>query len=387
MKKIILALFVVAACSTQDFNFGREIPADAVFARNGDMYRTGLVVPVGIKPPKQFSEKLLLGLPEEFDWRKLHELAPIEDQGNCGACWAFATTATFQDVMRITKGEKFDLSEQYLLSCASPGRWTCKGGFFAHDQHMVPKGAVMAYEYPYTGSDSACRQNIIYRWKLTSWKYIAEKPTVEQIKTAIYKHGPVAVAISADSAFTNYRGGVFQGTTATALNHAVNIVGWGKGHWIIRNSWGQSWGEKGWGRIRFGANAIGSWANYVVYDSLPVPTPEPEPSPTPSPTPVPPPVPTPEPAPVPTFCEPQPYADTGTTDIVQVRRGQSITLGMQQPRKDTVYFWLATPHFDQLAVAQSSSVRFQPSTSKTLKFFAVTRCGMTSDSVTVQMIQ
>lgn len=379
-KLVFLLLILMLGCSVDDQKFESKIPQDAVFSKSGEMYRTGLIIPKDIKKPGPFKQSTLMGLPEEFDWRSVTELSPIEDQGpNCGSCWAFSTAATFQDVMRITKNEKFDLSEQYLLSCAKPGQWTCNGGFFAHDAHMSPKGSVMASEYPYTATDSACKP-VIYRWKLGSWQFIAENPTVDQMKTAIYKYGPISVGVAADSAFTSYRGGIFMGSGSTLTNHAVNIVGWGKGFWIVRNSWGTRWGENGWMRIAFGANKIGEWANYVIYDKLPDPTP----NPTPQPTPVPPtPVPTPIP---PSGCSPQPVADTGVADTIQVRSGQTINLGAQ-PRKDTVYFWLATPPFNNTAVAQTSKLQYKPEMTKTLKIYAVTRCGLASDSVTVQLVQ
>jgi hypothetical protein len=335
------------------------------------MYRTGLVIPKDTKKIKFQSVAVEYGLPDEFDWRAKVQLSPIENQGSCGSCWAFSTAATFQDVKRIF-GEKDDLSEQYLLSCANPAEWSCNGGFFAHDAHMSPRGAVSAAEYPYTGTDSTCRTDVNYQWRLSSWAYVSENPTVDQIKSTIYKYGPVSVGVAADNAFSSYSGGIFQGSGSTQLNHAVNIVGWGKGYWIMRNSWGASWGEGGYMRIKWGANGIGAWLNYVVYNQNPDPGPDPDPNPDPDPEPPPP-------------CDPQPYADTGFGEIVKVRLNTVINLGTR-PRPGTRYFWTAEPAFDNGAVPQQPQIKYRPRVTKKLTVHAVTRCGEAQDSVMIEVL-
>ena len=368
-----MALFVLAtSCSTIDIGDKTSglptIPKDAVFSKSGQMFRTGLVIPKDTKNLKFRRVAVELGLPEEFDWRQKAELAPVENQGSCGSCWAFSTSATFQDVRRIFGG-KDDLSEQYLLSCAKPNDWSCNGGFFAHDAHMSPKGSVLASEYPYTATDSLCRSNINYKWKLTSWSYISQTPTTDEIKSAIYKYGPISVGVAVDSDFSSYSGGIFEDTGYRQHNHAVNIVGWGKDFWIMRNSWGQSWGEGGYMRIKFGANGIGEWANYVVYDDKqPDPGPSPDPDPNPDPGP----------------CDPQPYADTGYGDLVNVRYGQIMFLGTKE-RAGHRYYWTAEPAFDNNAQPQAGMIKYRPRITKRLTVHAVTQCGEATDSVTIKV--
>jgi hypothetical protein len=284
-----------------------------------------------------------------------------------------STSATFQDVKRIF-GEKDDLSEQYLLSCTKPGEWNCaNGGFFAHDMHMSPKGAVLASEYPYTGTDSACRSGLNHRWKLSSWAYLpgGENPSVDEIKAAIYKYGPVSIGVAADSAFSNYSGGIFQGSGATELNHAVNLVGWGEGYWILRNSWGAGWGENGFMRIRWTANKVGAWANFIVYNKEPEP-PGPGPDPDPNPDPEP--------------CDPQPYADTGYGDSIKVRVGATVYLGTKA-RPGHYYYWTAEPAFDNGAVPKEAKIKYSPRITKRLTVHAVTQCGEATDSVTVNAMK
>jgi len=381
MKHLLhfLALFsflLLTSCSTVDVPENKQfipvIPKDAVLSSSGKMYRTGLKIPVGFKPDRVIKANLGEPLPATFDWRTQVQLSPIENQASCGSCWAFSTSATFQDVKRIF-GETEDLSEQYLLSCANPSEWSCNGGFFAHDAHKSPRGAVLASEYPYTATDSACKSGLNYRWKLTSWAYLpgGENPSVDEIKAAIYKYGPVSIGVAADSAFSNYSGGIFQGSGSTQLNHAVNLVGWGDGYWILRNSWGAGWGENGFMRIKWGANGVGAWANFIVYNKEPEP-PGPGPDPDPNPDPEP--------------CDPQPYADTGYGDSIKVRVGATVYLGTKA-RPGHYYYWTAEPAFDNGAVPKEAKIKYSPRITKRLTVHAVTQCGEATDSVTVNAMK
>lgn len=382
-----LALFLVVSttnCSTVEIDDSNKVWDNPSFkalaegnavqsSKTGKIYYTGFHVPKNFKPERVTRANLGETLPATFDWREKAQLAPIEDQGSCGSCWAFSTAATFQDVKRIF-GETEDLSEQYLLSCANPKEWSCNGGFFAHDAHKSPRGAVLASEYPYTGTDSTCKSSINYRWRLTSWSYLSnsENPSVDEIKAAIYKYGPVSVGVAVDDAFSSYRGGIFEDTGYRSLNHAVNIVGWGNGYWIMRNSWGTDWGENGFMRIKFGANGIGAWANYVVYNKEPGPTPDPTPDPDPSPNP--------EPEP----CTPLPIADTGYGDTITVQYGQTVILGTKA-KSGHRYYWTAEPAFENGASPQDAKIKYRPIKNKKLTVHAVTQCGEAIDTVYVKL--
>lgn len=292
------------------------------------------------------------------------------------SCWAFSTNATMQDVRRLF-GEAEDLSEQYLLSCANPSQWSCNGGFFAHDANMAPRGSIKASAYPYTGTDSTCKSGLSYGARLTSWAYLpgGETPSVEEIKAAIYRYGPVSVGVAADDSFSNYRSGIFNGSGSDQLNHAVNIVGWGKGYWIMRNSWGTGWGEQGYMRIKFGANGIGAWTNYVIYNTEP-PAPNPGPNPDPNPNP--------DPTPDPQPCSPQPYAETGYGEEIQVYANSLVKLGTKQQRGHR-YYWTAEPAFDNNAVPQTAQIKYRPRITKKLTLHAVTVCGEATDSVNIKI--
>jgi hypothetical protein len=105
--------------------------------------------------------------------------------------------------------------------------------------------------------------------KALSWDYVNsppdKMPSVEQLKTALVKHGPLAAPIRYDECLGNYRGGVFNEKNLGTVNHVVLLVGWddAKEAWLIKNSWGEDWGEKGFGWIKYGSNNIGVFAAWI----------------------------------------------------------------------------------------------------------------------------
>ena len=271
-------------------------------------YATGLVIPKDWKgPPAKQTVQFhnFVGTPVAFDWRDVG-LTPVENQGSCGSCWAFASTSVFEDHVKITTGKVVDYSEQYMVDCNTEG-WGCNGGWVPHD-YLYKKGHNGTHSgtsYRYTGREGQCR-NMAVVDKIVSWKYVTNN--VEQLKQAIYLHGPIFTTIYVDDALSSYRGGVFSQCSKGQNNHAVTIVGWGSGYWIMKNSWGASWGEKGYMRIKWGCNNIGDNSSFINYRINPrpepePPKPEPEPPKPPKPEPEPPKPPKPDPEPNSSFCD------------------------------------------------------------------------------------
>ncbi len=220
-------------------------------------------------------------LPDEFDWRDIGGVdytTPIKNQGSCGSCWAFATVAPLECNIKYTEGSTVDLSEQWLVSCNQDG-WGCNGGWWAHDYHQWKTdpcgdtGAVLEQHCPYTASDSSCDCPYPHSYVIQDWSFIGSEyniPTVDAIKQAIIDYGPVSVAVTVNSAFQAYTGGIFNDCSSEQVNHAVTLVGWddtqgSNGVWFLRNSWGGGWGEDGYMRIAYGCSNIGYSACYVNY--------------------------------------------------------------------------------------------------------------------------
>jgi C1A family cysteine protease len=230
-----------------------------------------------------------------YDWRSIgNGLPPVKNQSSCGSCWAFGTVGLLEAQIVQKCGTTVDLSEEYLVDCNMEG-WSCNGGWWAHDYHMtravtgeVP-GAVLETSDPYSASSGVCGGPYQHPYKIYNWAYVTGQPipTVQAIKAAISKYGPIAAAVYVGPKFQAYTGGIFNANETGSVNHAINIVGWvddlgtDNGYWILRNSWGTSWGEQGYMRIRYGMNSVGYAANYVEFtcptspDTTPPPTPDP----------------------------------------------------------------------------------------------------------------
>ena len=254
---------------------------------------TGLKPPPGWNkndaPSVRMLKSTAQSLPSSYDWRSLNGVTPIKDQGNCGGCWAFGTVGPLESQILLQKNKTVDLSEQYLISCNVDG-WSCEGGWWAHNYHMNDDGqdnngpgAVLASQKPYTGTDSACGGTYNHLYKISSWAYIGSDsavPSVDAMKQAIYNYGPISAAVYVGPYFQAYSGGIFNTNESGEINHAIVLVGWNddlgpdNGYWILRNSWGASWGESGYMRIRYGVSQVGYAANFIEYGSgTPHPTP------------------------------------------------------------------------------------------------------------------
>ena len=229
-------------------------------------------------------------LPASFDWLS-NGVTPIKNQGDCGSCWAFSTVGALESQILLQGGGTVDLSEQYLVTCNLSG-WDCNGGWFAHDYHMDHSGqdnngpgAVFAAQDPYTGTDAACAGTYNHPYTISNWSYVASEygvPSTEAIKQAIYTYGPISVAVCAGQYFQAYSGGIFNTNESCegVINHAVVLVGWNDnngtdGYWILRNSWGTSWGIGGYMHIAYGVSQVGYGANFIEYAGGTVPAPAP----------------------------------------------------------------------------------------------------------------
>lgn len=346
-------------------------------------YQTGLIIPKDWKSKGKFESSIKRGFaaPAEFDWRTQKTLSPIMDQGQCGSCWDFSASATFRDDMIVQGGSLFKNSTQEVLDCNTQG-YSCNGGFFDIDQFFVSPGVATESAYgPYQARQNSCKQ-VSKSSRAPGWAYVAlndsSKPSDAEIKAAIYKWGPVSVGVAADNAFSGYSGGVFTNCTSNQLNHAVQLVGWSDsgGYWIMRNSWGSSWGEQGYMRLKFGCNGIGEAANYFKFDSNPVP-PSPTPGPTPGPTPNPDPTPVP---PGPSPCD-LPKASTRYPAQVKATKGRIYTVGTKAVVGET-YLWTAVPAFNNGATPTDAVIGYKPAYTKTITITATNACGKASASST-----
>jgi len=190
--------------------------------------------------------------PASVDWTTKNAVTPVKNQGQCGSCWAFSTTGSVEGVNAIKSGKLESFSEQQLVSCAGKyGNQGCNGGLMDDGfKYIVANGDSLESSYPYTGKTGKCTQSKIKKAvSITGFSDV--KPNNEKQLAAAVAQNPVSVAIEADqSGFQFYKSGVFSGACGTKLDHGVLVVGYGKdggkSYWKVKNSWGSSWGQKGY---------------------------------------------------------------------------------------------------------------------------------------------
>jgi C1A family cysteine protease len=250
----------------------------------------GLVEPDNWREDAEFDPIMPLEtLPSKFDWREqvVGGLPPVRDQGSCGSCWAFATIGALECNIKIRDKVSVDLSEQWLVSCNQetvPRKWGCNGGWWAHDYFIKNakkdpcgnSGAVLEKNFPYTAEDDDCECPYQHDYFIERSAYVGSEhdvPSVDALKQAIYDFGPVTVAVCASIYFKIYESGVYDYESICwpgKVNHGVVLVGWDdtlgdEGVWILRNSWGDDWGEDGYMYIEYGCSMVGYAARYVEY--------------------------------------------------------------------------------------------------------------------------
>lgn len=206
-------------------------------------------------------------LPKSFDWRSAQAVPSIKNQGQCGSCWAFAITKSLEAALIVQTGlEEQNLSEQQMVSCDRSASG-CSGGYMTSAQYVVDKGLTGEDSFPYAARNLRCKAVTIEQ-KAASYKLLGsrnKKPTVEEIKAAMVKYGPVFVTVAAGGSGWSGRTGEITGCRNRGTNHMVNLVGWTEnGKWIVANSWSESWGDKGFTLMKFGCDKIGEEAGYIV---------------------------------------------------------------------------------------------------------------------------
>ena len=229
--------------------------------------------------------------PDAFDWRSVNGhsyVSAVKDQGSCGSCWAFASTAALESKALIsmnTPDVNLNLAEQLLVSCSGAG--SCNGGQVNGAANYLQKtGEAAETAFPYTAKDATCGtaqsgwQNNAF--KIDNWQYVhnkysssPSKLTPELIKNALYNSGPLPATFNVYSDFFSYRSGVYSVTsTSFQGRHAVVIVGYddAAGALIVKNSWGTGWGENGYFRVAYsqldgGSSAMEFGQEVLAYGS------------------------------------------------------------------------------------------------------------------------
>lgn len=199
-----------------------------------------------------------INVPSSWDWRVQGGVTPVKDQGQCGSCWSFSSTGAMEGAWFVSTGQLVSLSEQQLVDCSTRYiNFGCNGGEMDHAfDYAIDNGMCLENDVPYVAESQSCSDSELNCNKVVYFSSCVDVPNNNEIalQEAVYMN-PVSVAIEADTTvFQFYKGGVLNSDQCgTTLDHGVLVVGYGtennQDYWIVKNSWGSSWGENGYIRI------------------------------------------------------------------------------------------------------------------------------------------
>ncbi|KAK7880623.1 hypothetical protein WMY93_032733 [Mugilogobius chulae] len=200
-------------------------------------------------------------VPDSLDWRQHGYVTNVKKQGKCGSCWAFSVVGAMEGHLFKETGNLVSLSPQQLVDCSTENMG-CNGGWMHKAfKYVIDKGLESEADYPYTAQ-------------------LVEEGSEEALKQAVATIGPIAVGIHADT-LLDYSSGKkdfygafihvnFNDPSCQARpDHGVLVVGYGtegtQDYWLVKNSWGEEWGENGYIRIARNAGDMCEIATYATY--------------------------------------------------------------------------------------------------------------------------
>lgn len=213
-------------------------------------------------------------LPDTIDYRNAswtgkQVLTAVKDQGQCGSCWAHASTESVETHYALATGELYVLSQQQMTSCVNNsqmcgGNGGCGGATaqLGWEYLQFAGGQTQEWMYGYSsyfGDSGECLMNSNFTKFVQVNGYTAiERNSDAAVAEALALRGPLAISVDASS-WPDYHSGIFDGcnySSNISMDHAVQLIGYGfdsdlnQSYWLVRNSWSAAWGENGYIRLK-----------------------------------------------------------------------------------------------------------------------------------------
>jgi len=193
--------------------------------------------------------------PDSIDWRTKNVVTAVKNQGGCGSCWAFSAIESVESHYAIANNKLLTLAPQAFVDCVQNpnecgGTGGCEGATMELAFNMTrDKGVPLETDLPYKGRDETCSS---YKPAVKVTGYVKlPVNSADGLETALATKGPISVTVAAEP-WMLYGGGTFTGCSRSSsgsgseLDHGVQAVGYTQDYWIVRNSWGPQWGDKGY---------------------------------------------------------------------------------------------------------------------------------------------
>nr|XP_040056088.1 cathepsin L.1 isoform X2 [Gasterosteus aculeatus aculeatus] len=259
-RKLVLVHNMLADQGIKSYRLGMTFFADMENEEYKSLISMGCLGTFNASLPRRGSAffRLTKGadLPKSVDWRDKGYVTDVKDQKQCGSCWAFSATGSLEGQTFRKTGKLVSLSEQQLVDCSSShGNMGCNGGLMDYAfKYIQDNGGIDTEDsYPYEAEDGQCRYNPANSGATCTGYVDVTQGDEDALKEAVATIGPVSVAIDASPpSFQLYDSGVYDEPqcSSSELDHGVLAVGYGsdngRDYWLVKNSWGHGWGDKGY---------------------------------------------------------------------------------------------------------------------------------------------